>query len=476
MIMKIFDGEKTKIIATLGPATSSRTVVREMIKDGVDGFRLNFSHGDLKTFSEYVKIVREEANRLKKTIAILGDLQGPKIRIGKVKNGAIELRENQTITIYDEDILGDEKGFSTSYKNFSKEVKTGERILIDDGLIKLRVIKKNSNSILCKVIEAGLLKERKGLNVPDSKLKTSSITEIDKRWINFSIEHGLDFIALSFVRDENDIYELRSYLQRKKSNLPIISKIELKEGVKNFESIFKVSDGIMIARGDLGVELGPELVPEIQKKIIRRCIEGRKLVITATQMLDSMINNPIPTRAEVSDVANVVLDGTDAVLLTAETSIGKNPVRVIKTLSRIIRRAERIESSHNVKYEYIKTDEAHIQSIGLAATQIANDLRVKSIVPITYSGFTAIILSKYFPLAPILAITNSYETQKNLKFYRGVESLVMNDISDFESVIEKTISFLKKIKHIKQKDLLLFVGSLKTKDKSISNLIKIVSV
>lgn len=473
--MKILDGEKTKIIATIGPASSSPKIISEMIRSGVDGIRLNFSHGDFKVFADYVKMIRYESEKLRKNIAILGDLQGPKIRVGKIKSGAVELKQDETIKIFDKEIEGDEKGFSTSYKNFSKEVEIGERILIDDGLIKLRVVDKKKDYVLCKIVEGGLLKERKGVNIPDTILKTSAITNRDKEWIDFSIENNLDFIALSFVRNEEDIFDLKNYLKKKNSDIPVIAKIELKQGVKNFESILKVSEGLMVARGDLGVELGPEEVPPIQKFIIKRCIEARKLVITATQLLDSMINNPIPTRAEASDVANVVLDGTDAVLLTAETSIGKNPVRVIQTMSRLIRRAERIEHTHNVEYDYIETDEAHIQSIALAACQIADDLKVKAIVPITYSGFTAIVLTKYFPDEPVIAVTNSHQTQKILKLYRGVESILIYDISDFEKVTELTIEFFKKQKIVKKNDLLLFVGSLKTKQKSISNLIKVVS-
>ncbi len=474
--MKILTGEKTKIIATIGPASSSLSIIKKMIDAGTDGFRLNFSHGDLKVFAEHVKDIRNISVKLKKNIPILGDLQGPKIRVGKLKNGSIKLMKDQIITIYDKEIEGSENAFSTSYKNLSKELKIGERILIDDGLIKLKVISKSPNSLKCKVIEGGILKEKKGLNVPDSILKTPSITEKDREWIDFSIENKLDFIALSFVRDEDDIINLKNYLKKKNANIPIIAKIELKQGVENFESILKVADGIMVARGDLGVELGPEEVPPVQKFIIRRCIEARKLVITATQMLDSMINNPIPTRAEASDVANVVLDGTDAVLLTAETSIGKNPVRVIQTMSRLIRRAEQIESYHNLQYDYIETDEAHVQSIALASCQIANDLNVKAIVPITYSGFTAVVLSKYFPESPIIAVTNRFETQKILKFYRGVESIIVDDIKDFEAVIDKTIDRFKKQNLVKKQDMVLFVGSLKTKQKSISNVIKIVTI
>ncbi len=474
--MKIFNNEKTKIITTIGPASSDPKIIRGMIRAGSDGIRLNFSHGDFSVFTELVKRIRIESDRLGTNIAIMGDLQGPKIRVGKLRNGQIELKDGKIIKIFDKEILGDENGFSTSYRNLSKELEPGERILIDDGLIKLKVVNKFKDYVQCKVIEGGILKERKGLNVPDSMLTTPSLTPIDKKWVDFSIENKLDYLALSFVRNEKDIFDLKNYLNKRKAEIPIIAKIELKQGVKNFESILKITDGVMVARGDLGVELGPEEVPPIQKFIIRRSIEARKLVITATQMLESMINNPIPTRAEASDVANVVLDGTDAVLLTAETSIGKNPVRVVQTMSRLIKRAEKIKTNYNLNYDYIETDEAHIQSIAFASCQLANDLRVKAIVPITYSGFTAVVLSKYFPSAPIIAITDSMKTLTSLKFYRGIDAIVLKDISDFESVIENSINSFLKNRIIKKGDLLLFVGSLKTKQKSISNLIKVVSV
>lgn len=474
--MKNIFSEKTKIIATIGPASSSPEIIKGMIRSGIDGFRLNFSHGEFELFQKHIQNIRELSKKLNVDIAILGDLQGPKIRVGQIKDGQIELKEGMFVEIFDKSIIGEKNKFSTSYKNLSKEVEVGERILIDDGLIKLRVKEKKNGSIICKVTEAGILKTRKGLNIPDSNITTPALTTKDFEWIDFSIKNNLDFLALSFVRDENDVLKLKEYLKKRKVSIPIISKIELKQGLKNFESILKVSDGIMVARGDLGVELGPEEVPPAQKYIIKRCIEARKLVITATQMLDSMIHNPIPTRAEASDVANVILDGTDAVLLTAETSIGVNPIRVIQTMSRIIKRAERIKTFHNLEYDYIKTDEAHIQSIALASCQIANDLKAKLIVPITYSGFTAIVLSKYLPEAPIIAITNKNETLKYLKFYRGIESFVLDDISDFETVIEKTIKQLKAKNLVKKNDRILFVGSLRTRQKSISNLIKVVSV
>ena len=464
---------KTKVIASIGPSSSEPKIIKEMIEAGVDGFRFNFAHSKPENLKKLIDIIRNESDKSKKIVTILGDIQGPKIRIEKIENGSVLIKENQIIEILDRTVIGNEKRFSTTYKSLSKEVKVGDRILIDDGLIKLIVVKKKNGSLVCEVIEGGELKERKGLNIPDSVLKTRALTKKDFEWIDFSIENQLDFLALSFVRNEKDVIDLKNYLKKKKSEIKVISKIELKEGVKNFESILKVSDGIMVARGDLGVELGPEEVPPVQKAIIKRCIEARKLVITATQLLDSMIYNPIPTRAEASDVANVVLDGTDAVLLTAETTIGKDPVRVVKTLNQLIARSEKINISHNVQYDYIETDEARVQSIAKASCQISNDLNAEAIIPITYSGFTAIVLSKYFPSSPIIALTNNHKTAKILNFYRGVESFVIDDISDMDIVIEKVLAYLKNKKLFKKDIHLVFVGSLKSKEKAISNLIKV---
>ncbi len=467
---------KTKILATVGPACSSPTVIEKMIDAGVDGFRLNFSHSDTKYFEKIVRNIRSISKRKNKTVSILGDLQGPKIRVGNIVGGGIELSSGDEITITSKKVLGSRKLISTTYTRLPNEVKSGDKILIDDGLIKLRVKSVNRSEIFCEVLDGGLLKEKKGLNLPGVKLRTRSITKKDVNNIEFGVANKLDFLALSFVRSSNDVIQLKKILKKKNSDIAVIAKIELLEGVNNFKKILQSSDGIMIARGDLGVELEPQEVPIIQKKIIKRCIEERKLVITATQMLESMVTNPLPTRAEASDVANAVFDGTDAVMLSAETSIGKDPVRVINVMNKILSRTEDVEINQQFDFATLNEDGAHIQSIGKAVTIMANEINAKAIIPITLSGFTAIVLSKYNPKSKILAITENTKTCRLLNMYRGIQSFVIPKIGDADRTIIKAKKLLLRNKQIEKNDSVIFVGSLKSKTKSITNLIKIESV
>ncbi len=464
---------KTKILATVGPASQDISILKKMIDAGVNGIRLNFSHGNLSEFTRIIKLVRQISKSERKTVSLVGDLQGPKIRVGEMSNGDFELKRGNIILISDHPVVGTEKLISTNYPRLSKDVKPGDSILISDGLIKLRVIKVLPHQIRCKIIEGGILQSRKGLNLPGVKLKTKSITKDDLVKIHFCIKNNIDFIALSFVRSEKDILLLKKILRENKSSIPVIAKIELMEGVKNFEGILKVSDGIMIARGDLGVELEPQEVPLIQKMIIKRCIEERKLVITATQMLESMIINPLPSRAEASDVANAVFDGTDTVMLSGETSIGANPVRVVETMSKILARAETVEVFHQYNFTRLKEDEAHIHSIGKAVCEIANEIEAKSIVPLTFTGFTAIILAKYKPKSKIIAITEKESTCNLLNLYRGIKSFVIPKISDTDKTIIKAKNLLLKEKEIRENDTVVFVGSLRSKTKGVMNLIKV---
>jgi len=467
---------KTKILSTVGPASSSAEILEKMILAGVDGFRLNFSHSDLNFFKQVISHIRAISKRNDKTVSILGDLQGPKIRIGKILNGEIELKSGQRITITNKDVIGNEKRISTNYRSLPSEVSPGDKILIDDGLIKLKVKSKNRSDILCVVIDGGLLREKKGLNLPGVKLKTKSITKKDFTNIDFAIENKLDFLALSFVRSPDDVINLKKILRRNGSLIPVIAKIELLEGVNNFEKILNVSDGIMIARGDLGVELEPQEVPVIQKLIIKRCIEERKLVITATQMLESMVSNPLPTRAEASDVANAVFDGTDVVMLSAETSIGKDPLRVVNVLNKILSRAEEVEVDHQFEFSKLERDDAHIQSIGKAVALIANEINASAIIPITLSGFTAIVLSKFNPKSRILAITVNHQTCRLLNMYRDIQSFVIPKIGDTDQTIIKAKSLLLRNKQIEKKNTVVFVGSLRSTTKHVTNMIKIETV
>jgi pyruvate kinase len=467
---------KTKILATVGPASSSPQMIEKLIKAGTDGIRLNFSHADLGYFRKIVRNVRTISNKLNVNVSIVGDLQGPKIRVGKIINGGVELKQGQLISITNKSILGNQELFSTNYRWLSKEVISGDKILIDDGRIKLEVKNIKGGELTCKVIEGGFLKEKKGLNLPGVKLKTPSITNHDLVNIAFSIENKLDLLALSFVRSEEDILQLKKILEKSGSNISVIAKIELLEGVNNFEKILHVSDGIMIARGDLGVELEPQEVPVIQKMIIKRCVEERKLVIIATQMLESMINNPLPTRAEASDVANAVFDGTDVAMLSGETSIGKYPIRAVEVMNKILSRAEEVPVIRQYDFSNVETEESHIQAIGKAAALIADEIHASAIIPITLSGYTAIVLSKYNPKSRILAITESLQTSRLLNMYRNIFSFVIPRIGDTDRTIIKAKKLLLKEKQIQKKDTVIFVGSLRSKAKGVTNLIKIETV
>ncbi len=331
---------KTKILTTLGPSTSTSAMIREMINSGIDGVRLNFSHGDYSFFTNLYKEVDTACREEKFSLAILIDLQGPKMRIGELEASEIELTAGESIEITTENIKGSRTRISTSYKLFAEDAQPGDPVLIDDGLIRLQVTGKKDHSVVCYIENGGILKPKKGMNMPGMNISSPSVTEKDYRDLEFAIQNRVDYIALSFVRTPEDITGLREWLKNKNINKPIIAKIEKKEAVDNFDEILAAADGIMIARGDLGVEMPPQQVPVIQKEIIRKCNAAGKLVITATQMLESMINNPIPTRAEASDVANAVWDGTDVVMLSGETAVGKYPLKAIQMMNDIIKNAE----------------------------------------------------------------------------------------------------------------------------------------
>jgi pyruvate kinase len=312
----------TKIIATIGPACDSREKIEQLMLAGADIFRLNFSHGDRQQKARIVEYIRELAGQHRIPVGILGDLQGPKIRTGRMQNGAIQLADDAVVTLTAADIVGDTEHIPVNYPGLADEVATGDRILLDDGLLEIEVLDTEGGAVRCRVLTGGILKDRKGVNIPGAALSVPSLTEKDLEDAAFAMEQGLDFLALSFVRSAADVQQLKSLLQSKNSTIPVIAKIEKPQAVENFDAILKEADAIMVARGDLGVEISPERVPLIQKRIIRRCHEAGKPVITATQMLESMIGNPRPTRAETSDVANAILDGTDAVMLSGETAAG----------------------------------------------------------------------------------------------------------------------------------------------------------
>jgi pyruvate kinase len=433
---------KTKIVATTGPACSSKERLRELIQAGVDVFRLNMSHGDRRTHQQVVDLIKSLASEMATSTAILVDLQGPKIRLGTFRNSQpVELRANQKFILTTEDIDGTAEAVTISYKTLPQEVKVGDRILVDDGLIELRVIGVTEKEVITQVVFGGILQDHKGVNLPDSDLSTPAITEKDVNDIQFALANEVDYLALSFVRKSEDILQAQETLRKlanKCGPIPIIAKIEKPQAVQDIQGILGVSDGIMVARGDLGVEVPPERVPLIQKDLISSAIKVSKPVITATQMLESMVHNPRPTRAEASDVANAILDGTDAVMLSAETASGKYPVEAVKIMNQISEYTEAFSKPYfrfteeRGSFTYLPTF-AH--SVCRAAWIAANQLEAKKIIVFTESGATANILSSLRPIQSLLAFTPRPEVYRRLNLLRGVVPVRMDSITDSDALI-----------------------------------------
>lgn len=464
---------KTKILATLGPASDSVEMLEKIIYAGVDAIRLNFSHGTYESFEQIFKNIDEVCHKLKLPIAILVDLQGPKIRVGELAEPEIELESGKTIEIVTEEISGTPERISTSYEHLPQDAQVGEKILLDDGLIHLRVTEKKKDRIICEIEEGGILKPRKGMNLPGMALSTPSVTEKDYSDLAFALKHRVDFIALSFVRHPEDVIGLRKWMkQRGYPEKPIIAKIEKPEAVKNFDDILDASDGIMVARGDLGVEMAAQEVPVIQKNIIRSCKACGKLVITATQMLESMIHNPVPTRAEASDVANSVWDGTDAVMLSGETSIGNYPLQTVKMMNKILLRTE---SQHhlnsNITYK-VPTNivDNLFDSIGRATASIIEQINAKLVVVFTHYGRMARVVSKFRPNNTIVAVSDKFDTLNVLNLHYGIMPIFMEDFhKNEEMAIEKTMRMLRMKGMLEQGDVVMFTAGAPFTDDSREN-------
>jgi len=413
---------KTKIVCTIGPSSESLENTKKLIMAGMNVARLNFSHGDFEEHGNRIINIRKACAELGKTVAILLDTKGPEIRLGKLAEEPIELVAGEKVTLTTEEILGDKNRIPVTYSNLPADVSIGSTILIDDGLIGLTVTGVQGTEIECQIVNSGPIKSKKGVNVPGVAISLPGITEKDANDIIFGIEQGIDFIAASFVRKASDVLEIRELLEKHNaSHIQIISKIENQQGVDNLDEILEVSDGLMVARGDLGVEIPAEEVPLVQKAMIQKCNRAGKPVITATQMLDSMQRNPRPTRAEASDVANAIFDGTDAIMLSGETAAGKYPVESVMTMSRI---AERAEAA--LEYREIFTKQANAQqatvteAISQAVANSALDLNANAIITSTESGYTARMISKYRPKAPIIAVTPIEQVLRRLALVWGV--------------------------------------------------------
>jgi len=451
---------KTKILATLGPQTASVVNIKNLIEAGVNAVRLNMSHGNYDFYSSLFENIHTARTELNSSLAILADIQGPKIRIGELKEPQIEIFSGNEIEITTDDVVGTDKIISTSYKNLRKDSEVGDLILINDGLIRLKIIKKKEGSIVCEIENGGILSPRKGMNLPEMKLSTPCLTEKDFEDLNFLLDKPVDYLALSFVRSADDIHQLKEWLAKKGKSTPVIAKIEKKEAIDAFASILSVADGIMVARGDLGVELSLAKVPVIQKEIIKSCNETGKLVITATQMLESMINSPIPTRAEAADVANAVWDGTDVVMLSGETSVGKYPIETVKMMHEIIINAEQhFIVNENIKFQVPEAFEENLfDSVLRGITSVAGQIKASAIVIFTYKGRAARGLAKFRPRAKIIAISDSFDTMNNLCLRWGVNSLFIDKIDKQNAAIQEAKDLMLNAGLVNKGDLVIFLS------------------
>ena len=432
---------KTKIVVTVGPSSKSNSALKQLIKKGVDVFRLNMSHGDLVSHKKVVQRIQSFSACLDRPTAILVDIQGPKIRLGHFKKGRVKLKRKQLFTLTTQDLMGDEKTVSVNYKSLPKDVRTGDRILLDDGLIELKVRETSLKEITTEVIFDGILSDRKVLNLPDSFLSLPVLTSKDKLDIEFAVNHSIDYLALSFVRRGEDLGQVRKLLRElDNSTIPIIAKIETPQAIDDLQNIIQASDGIMIARGDLGVELPTESVPVLQKELITAAIGLAKPVITATQMLESMVNSPRPTRAETSDVANAILDGTDALMLSAETAIGRFPLDAVGTMNRIATHTEARSGPYSrfVEERFHSEDRSSKTTYGVcqAALLAANQLKTDKIIVFTASGSTANIISSFRPNQTIFAFTHNKPVFPRLNLLRGVFPVLINEIANTDTLIQ----------------------------------------
>ncbi len=461
--------KRTKIIATVGPASSSAAVIAKLIRAGMDAARLNFSHGDRKDHVLRIRLIRSEAARAGKPIAIIQDLQGPKLRVGVMKDDAVTLRRGDTVTVTTNKITGSTGIFSVTYPRLAKDLKAGDTILLDDGRLELRVAGKNSRGLSCTVIRGGVLKSHKGVNLPGARLSLPSLSVKDREDLRFGVKQGVDYIALSFVRTADDIIRTRRYLRSLRADIPIIAKIEKPEAIRNLDEIIRAADGIMVARGDLGVEMPPENVPLLQKRIIEACHWGEKPVITATQMLESMIENPQPTRAEASDVANAILDGTDCVMLSGETAVGKYPVQSVEFMARIAKQAETSVNPWPPDEDVSGPDE----SVAHAACRAAQEQCANAIVTFTQSGSTALLVSKHRPRMSIIAPTPFEGVARKISLYWGVSPVILRPKKTTDDMITSVERIMLNQKLAKPHDLIVITAGVPIGVAGSTNMMKI---
>lgn len=469
------DRTRTKIISTIGPASRNYETIREMIEAGMDVARMNFSHSTHQDHQNTVDHIRRYNEECKSNICLLGDLQGPKLRVGMVLNNEIFLESGRKILLTSEESISTPEKLYIKYENLAQDVKPGERILLDDGKLTLEVISSNKKNLVeATIIHGGKLSSKKGVNFPHSKLSVPAISEKDKIDLDFALKNRVEWIALSFVRNADDIVELKKLLHEAHSKAKVIAKIEKPEAVKNIDDIIAATDGVMVARGDLGVEMELEQVPILQKQIVKSCIQAAKPVIIATQMMESMIQSPTPTRAETNDVTNAVMDGADAVMLSAETSTGAYPIEVVKIMDKIVRYAEKQDTVYNKR----KAVNAHSRTflsdeICHQACLICDVLQAKAIVSMTHSGYTAFQLASFRPKAIVFIFTDNKQLLNTLNLLWGVKCFYYNKFATTDETIHDVNNILKEKGYVSEGDLVINTASMPLHIRSRTNTIKV---
>jgi pyruvate kinase len=466
---------RTKIVATMGPASSQKEMLISMIEAGLNVCRLNFSHGSQKVHQKTIDTIREINAAYKTNVGILADLQGPKIRIGMVQEGGIQLVNGAQITITTTEQIGDNEKIYITYDTFPNDVRQGEIILLDDGKLQLRVLNTNNkDEVRCEVVHGGILTSRKGVNLPNTKVSLPSLTEEDLSNLHFALKNDIEWIGLSFVRDASDIVELKHIIAQSGKPARVIAKIEKPEAIENIDEIISVTDGVMIARGDLGVEMPMEQVPVLQKMIAKKCRAAGKPVIVATQMLESMITTPRPTRAEVNDVANSVLDGADAVMLSGETSVGEFPLIVIETMQKIITNVEENAYQYNTQKVLDKKSNTYMSdAVCGTAVHLAEQTHAVGIVSMTYSGYTAFEISSHRPKASTFIFTSNRNLLNSLSLVWGVQAFFYDKFESTDNTISEVNTILKAEHQVKSGDVVINTAAMPIENKGKTNMVKV---
>lgn len=461
----------TKIVCTIGPSSEERTIIRDLIMHGMSVARLNFSHGTHEEHQEKIRIIRELSKELNRPIAILQDLGGPKIRVGIIQQPGIQLKTGQPFILTSEEVTGDEQRVSITYPNLPREVKAGDIIMLADGMMELVVKKTSRTEIHCEVVLGGVLTSHKGINVPTGTIKADSPTEKDREDLLFGLENDVDYVALSFVKSATDIVKLKDIIKEQEKNTPVIAKIEKHEALENIENIMDVADGIMVARGDLGVEIPLEEVPIIQKMLVRKANALGKPVIIATQMLRSMVETPRPTRAEATDVANAVLDGADAIMLSEETASGLYPVRAVQFMVRI---AESAEGRYpHEKYLEIMSKMDISESVAHASCVLAEHLDATAIIATTHTGSTAKHISRFRPRRKIIALSPDMETARRLSLFWGCIPAYLSQVRDTDEMIERAADAALKIEDVSKGDLVVITAGHPVTVAGMTNMLRV---